>query len=55
MQEVVAPFDECPERGTPRIGGRPIVEELEAALDEGDEFREPEHVDARSGELYRER
>ena len=55
MQEVVAPFDECPERGTPRIRGRPLVEEIEAAPDEGDELREPEHVDPRSGELDRER
>ena len=55
MQEVVAPFDECPERGTARIRGRPLVEELEAAPDEGEELREPEHVDPRSGELDRER
>ena len=55
MQEVVAPFDECPKRGTPRIRGRPLVEKIEAAPDEGDELREPEHVDPRSGELYGER
>ena len=55
MQEVVAPLDERPERGTARIGGRPIVEELQAAPDEGEDLREPEHVDPRSGELDRER
>ena len=54
MQEVVAPFHERPERGA-GIRGRPLVEEIEAALDEGDEFRDAEHVDPRSRELYRER
>ena len=31
------------------------MEELEAPLDQGEELREPEHVDARSGEFDRER
>ena len=31
------------------------MEEIEAALDERDELREPEHVDPRRGELDRER
>ena len=55
MQEVVAPLDEGPERGPARIGGRPIVEELQAPPDEREELREPEHVDPRGGELDRER
>ena len=55
MEKVVAPLDEGPERGTARIGGRPIVEELQAPPDEREELREPEHVDPRGGELDRKR
>jgi hypothetical protein len=55
MQKVIAPLHERPERGTARIGRRPIVEELEAPPDKGEELREPEHVDPRSGKLDRER
>ena len=55
MQEVVAPLDECPERGAGRVGGGLIVEQLEAASDEGEDLGETQHIDPRSGELDRER
>ena len=55
VQEVVAPFHELLQRGAARVGGRAVAQECGAALEDGDELREPEHVHPRGGELDRER
>ena len=55
VQEVVAPFHELLQRGAARVGGGAVAQERRAALEDGDDLREPEHVHARGGELDRER
>ncbi len=55
VQEVVAPFHELLQCGAARVGGRAVAKERGAAVEDGDELREPEHVHTRGGELDRER
>ena len=55
VQELVAPVHERVEGGADRVGWRPVAEQREVALDERAELFEPEDVDARGGELERER
>ena len=55
VQEVVAPIHELLQRGAARVGCRAFAQERGAALEDGGELREPEHVDARGGELDRQR
>ena len=55
VQEVVAPLDELLQRDAARVGRRAVAQERRAALEDGDDLREPEHVHARGGELDRER
>ena len=55
VQEVVAPFHELLQRGAARVGGRAVAQERRAALEDGDELREPEHVHPGGGELDRQR
>ena len=55
VQELVAPVHERLKGSADRVGWRPVAELREVVLDERAELFEPEDVDARGGELERER
>ena len=55
VQEVVAPLHQPLQCGAARIGHRGIAQEWRAALEDGDELGETEHVHPGGGKLDRER